>query len=307
MNINKYKDLSNPLVYIFITFILSSISYEAYSKNKLMGVFYVCSFFAFILYFKGIKITILIFLFFVVALNNNIWFYSYIPKDIEAIRITNISNYYYAKGEINGRIVNLYNINQEINVGDKLIARGEFSKDINIVKGIVGDYKIEEYYIEKDDIISKFYKRREELFNKISEKLGRRKAALITSVSFGYKSELDEDHKSLMKNLGISHAISISGLHLALVYSILKRIFGVKLSLVIAFAYVLFTGAPASAVRAYIMILILNLGMVVKRNYSPLAALSLAGIIIILIKPYDLIFIFFKIKKTIYFIIFSFI
>ena len=160
MNINKYKDLSNPLVYIFITFILSSISYEAYSKNKLMGVFYVCSFFAFILYFKGIKITILIFLFFVVALNNNIWFYSYIPKDIEAIRITNISNYYYAKGEINGRIVNLYNINQEINVGDKLIARGEFSKDINIVKGIVGDYKIEEYYIEKDDIISKFYKRR---------------------------------------------------------------------------------------------------------------------------------------------------
>ena len=58
--------------------------------------------------------------------------------------------------------------------------------------------------------------------------------------------------------------------------------------MVIAFAYVLFTGAPASAVRAYIMILILNLGMVVKRNYSPLAALSLAGIIIILIKPYDI-------------------
>ena len=61
------------------------------------------------------------------------------------------------KAKINGRIVNLYNINQEINVGDKLIARGEFSKDINIVKGIVGDYKIEEYYIEKDDIILSFY------------------------------------------------------------------------------------------------------------------------------------------------------
>lgn len=288
MNINKYKDLNNPLVYIFITFILSSISYEAYSKNKLMGVFYVCSFFTFILYFKGMKVTILIFLFFIVALNNNIWFYSYIPKDIEVVRITNINNYYYAKGEANGRIINLSNINQEIKVGDKLIVRGEFSKNTNIVKGIVGDYKIEEYYIEKDDIISKFYKRREDLFNKINKKLGRRKAALITSVSFGYKSELDEDHKSLMKNLGISHAISISGLHLALVYSVLKRIFGVKLSLVIAFTYVLFTGAPASAVRAYIMILILNLGMIVKRNYSPLAALSLAGIIIILIKPYDI-------------------
>ena len=288
MNINKYRDLNNPLVYIFITFILSTISYEAYGKNKLMGIFYVCSFFAFILCFKGIQITILISLFFVVALNNNIWFYSYIPKNVETIRITNISNYYYAKGEINGRIVNLSNINQEIKVGDKLVVKGEFREDINIVKGILGDYKIEEYYIEKDDIISKLYKRREELFNKISEKLGRRKAALITSVAFGYKSELDEDHKSLMKSLGISHAISISGLHLALVYSILKRIFGVKLSLIIAFVYVLFTGAPASAVRAYIMILVLSFGIILKRNYSPLAAVSLAGIIIILVKPYDI-------------------
>lgn len=288
MNINKYREFNNPLVYIFITFILSTISYEAYGKNKLMGIFYVCSFFVFILCFKGIQITILIFLFFVVALNNNVWFYSYIPKDIETIRITNISNYYYAKGEINGRIVNLSNINQEVKVGDKLVAKGEFREGINIVKGIVGDYKIEEYYIEKEDIISKLYKRREELFNKISEKLGRRKAGLITSVSFGYKSELDEDHKSLMKSLGISHAISISGLHLALVYSILKRIFGVKLSLIIAFVYVLFTGAPASAVRAYIMILVLSFGIILKRNYSPLAAISLAGIIIILVKPYDI-------------------
>ena len=35
---------------------------------------------------------------------------------------------------------------------------------------------------------------------------------------------------------------------------------------------VLFTGATASAIRADIMILILNLGIVFKRNYSSLAA-----------------------------------
>ena len=99
---------------------------------------------------------------------------------------------------------------------------------------------------------------------------------------------MDQDYKSLMKNLGISHIISISGMHLALVYSILRKVFGVKLSLIIAFIYVLFTGAPASAIRAYIMILILNLGIVFKRNYSSLAAISLAGIILLLIKPYEI-------------------
>ena len=136
------------------------------------------------------------------------------------------------------------------------ISKGEFNKNLNLTKGIIGDYKIIEYEEFKNDIISKIYKRRIKLFKKISQKLGTKKAALISSVAFGYKSELDQDYKSLMKNLGISHIISISGMHLALVYSILRKVFGVKLSLIIAFIYVLFTGAPASAIRAYIMILI---------------------------------------------------
>ena len=40
-------------------------------------------------------------------------------------------------------------------------------------------------------------------FCKIRIKAGTKKAALISSVAFGYKSELDQDYKSLMKNLGI--------------------------------------------------------------------------------------------------------
>ena len=113
-----------------------------------------------------------------------------------------------------------------------------------------------------------------------------RKAALITSVSFGYKGELNDDHKELMKSLGISHVISISGLHLVLVYNVLRKLLGVKLSLILALVYVLFSGASAPAVRAYIMIVILTFGKIVKRNYNPLASLSLAGIILLLIKPY---------------------
>ena len=279
------KNFNNPLPYIFIMFILAEFSYEMYSKNIILAIFYVVSFFIFIMYFKSKFIMFILVLFFIVALNNTICFYNYIPREVEEIRITEVKNYY-GKGEIKGRIVSLSNVDEKIEAGNKLLVKGKFTENKNIVSGVIGDYKIEDYKILKSDFIDKLYKRRKYVFEKIESKIGERKAALITSVSFGYKSELNEDHKELMKNLGISHAISISGLHLVLVYSVLRRLLGVKLSLMLALVYVLFSGASAPAVRAYIMIVILNLGKIVRRNYNPVAALSLAGIILILIKPY---------------------
>lgn len=279
------KDFNNPLPYIFIVFMLSSFSYEIYSKNIILASFYVVSFFIFIIYFKGKYIMSILVLFFIVALNNTICFYNYTPKEVEEIRITEVKNYY-GKGEVNGRIVNLSNIDENIEVGNKILVKGKFTENKNISNGIIGDYEIQDYKILKSDFIDNLYKRRKYVFESIESKLGKRKAALITSVSFGYKSELNEDHKELMKSLGISHVISISGLHLVLVYSVLRRLLGGKLSLVLALVYVLFSGASAPAVRAYIMIVILNVGKIVKRNYNPLAALSLAGIILLLIKPY---------------------
>lgn len=282
MNNNYFN---NPLPYIFIVFMLSYFTYEMYSKNTILVSFYVVSFFIFIMYFKGKYIMFILALFFIVALNNIICFYNYTPREIEEVRITEVKNYY-GKGEINGRIVSLSNVNEKIEVGNKLLVKGKFTENKNIGTGVIGDYKIEDYKILKSDFIDKLYKRRKYVFESIESKLGERKAALITSVSFGYKSELNEDHKELMENLGISHVISISGLHLVLVYSVLRRFLGVKLSLVLALVYVLFSGASAPAVRAYIMIVILNVGKIVKRNYNPIAALSLAGIILILEKPY---------------------
>ena len=224
-------------------------------------------------------------LFFIVSLSNNILFYNYTPNEVEEVRVVEV-NTYYGKGEIKGRIVNLSNVDSNLEVGNKLIVKGEFTENHNKTKGVIGDYKIRWHKVLKSDFIDKLYKRRRHIYEKIENKLGKRKAALITSVSFGYKDELDKDHRELMSSLGISHAISISGLHLVLIYSVLKLLLGGKLSLIVALIYVVFSGASAPAVRAYIMIVILNLGDVVKRNYNPLAALSLSGIVLLLIKPY---------------------
>ena len=278
-------DLNNPLPYIFLVFILSSFFYKTYSSDKLLAIAIVSGFFLLLLFYKGIFITAIISLFFAVGLFNNHQFYNYIPDNIEEIRIDTIKSYY-VRGKIGGRNVYLDIESDELVVGDKILAIGKFNKNLDLSKGIIGEYKVENYNVLKKDFISYLYYRRERLYEAIKSKLGRRKAGFITSVAFGYSEAIDNEDRDDMKVFGISHAIAVSGLHMAIVYGILKKLFGSKLSLVIALAYVLFTGASPSTVRAYIMIL--NFALVVKRNYNPIAAISLAGIILLIVRPYDL-------------------
>ncbi len=279
--------LNNPLPYIFIAFILSSFFYKTYSSDKLLAITIVSGFLCLLLFYKGIVVSILISFFFLVGLFNNSLFYNYVPKNHEEIRIDTIKSYY-VRGKIQGRYVYLDIDIENLQVGDKILGIGKFNKNLDLSKGIIGEYNVESYKLLKKDFISYLYDRREMLYEAIKSKLGRRKAGFITSVAFGYSEALDNEDREDMKVFGISHAIAVSGLHMAIVYGILRRVFGSKISLFIALLYVLFTGASSSTVRAYIMIFIMSFALVVKRNYNPLASISLAGMILLLLHPYDL-------------------
>ena len=279
--------LNNPLQYIFIAFILSSFFYKTYSSDKLLAIIIVSSFLCLLLFYKGMTIGIILTLFFVVGLYNNILFYDYTLREIEEIRVESIKSYYVI-GKASGRLVYLDIEKEDLKVGDKILAKGKFKSEKDISRGIIGEYEVNSYTVEKKDLISKLYNQREILYDAIKSRLGQRKAGFITSVAFGYSEALDSEDRADMKVFGISHAVAVSGLHMALVYGMLKSVFGTKISLVIAFLYVLFTGASPSTVRAFTMIFIMNFALVVKRNYNSLAAISLAGIILLLKNPYDL-------------------
>ena len=87
MKLCTEKSFNNPLIYIFVVSILASICYEMYSKNKLLAIFVVSSFFIFIFKFKGNYIAIILILFFTIFIFNNIWFYQYIPDNIEGLDV----------------------------------------------------------------------------------------------------------------------------------------------------------------------------------------------------------------------------
>lgn len=283
----RAKDLNNPFPYIFIAFILSSFFYKTYSSDKLLAIIIVSSFLVLLFFYKGIFVSIIMTLFLLVGLLNNNLFYNYKPKSNEEVRIETIKSYY-VRGNIKGRYVYLDIDSNDLEVGDKILVRGEFNKNLDLSKGVIGNYDVKDYKLLKKDFIKYLYSRREELYESIKSKLGKRKAGFITSVAFGYSEALDNEDREDMKMFGISHAIAVSGLHMALVYGILRRIFGNNISLFISLLYVLFTGASPSTVRSYIMIFIMSFALVVKRNYNPLSSISLAGIILLLLHPYDL-------------------
>ena len=283
----KYKENINILLYIFTVFILSSCIFLLYFKDKWLAIILVSCFFIYLILIRKIDLFIILTLFFLIPIINNIFYYNIKLSSLEEIRVISLNNYG-GIGEINGRKFYLSGDLNELKLGDKILANIELNKDVNIEKGIIGEVKIDSYETLKGDIISRVYRLREDIFNNIKEKLGSRRAALITSMAFGYTEFLEREDTSNMKNLGVLHAVSVSGLHMVLIYSLLKKICGDKMAPIAAIIYVIFTGCATSTLRSYIMLLCLSLAVPFRRSYNPLAGLSLAGIVIILYKPYSL-------------------
>lgn len=185
-----------------------------------------------------------------------------------------------------GRKVELYGKLNNLKDGERIIAKGNFKSEKDYSKGIVGNYNVIEYESEGSDVIQKLYNFREKLYLKYSKALDEKKASIIMACCYGDTKYLSFYQKKEFTELGISHIISVSGFHIAVVYKFLEMFLGVKISLVIAFIYMIFTGAKAATIRAFIMILVLKFSKITYRNYDSLSALSLAGLILIILKPY---------------------
>lgn len=282
-----YENIRSPLIYIFGMFILSAVFFYIFNKYFMLAMIIASSFFILIYFYKGSLALIISIIFFLISIFNNYNYYNFKPHEETTIVVKNIS-FYGGEGEIKGRKVYLTGDLNGIKKGGKILAKGEFTKDIKMDRGIIGNYNINEYKKIKGGINEKLYEKREKIFLKVKDKIGSRRASIITSMAFGYTDFLENEDKVEMKNLGVMHAVAVSGLHMALVYALLKKIFGEKITPAVAFIYVIFTGAALSTIRAYIMLLCMNMAIPLRRNYSPLSALSLSGVLILLYKPYSI-------------------
>lgn len=121
--------------------------------------------------------------------------------------------------------------------------------------------------------------------------------AIYPAILLGYKAELSPELKSDFQRSGTLHLFAISGLHIGIVAAIIIQAFGlVRLPKMFAgiiglgctLLFVLITGSPPSAVRAFAMIAFYWISLIIGRQRSALAAWTASALIILIIDPQQL-------------------
>ncbi len=285
MDIEKIGEVKTPIIYISLTIIISSIVYGLYFKYFLPAAIVAGCFFIFILFSTNKYFTIFIVIIFLIGIGININYYNVnINKNfIGKIRVIENKSYYKI---ISFKGKRLYIQDFQGELGEKFIIKGIFTKEVDREKGIIGNIKVNSSKKIKEDFRYKLYELRKKIYFKLEENIGKRKAGLILSLAFGCSDYLDNEDSEDMRGMGVIHAVSVSGLHVALVYGILKKFLNNKIALLGTVIYVLLTGAEFSSLRALIMIMFLSFSFGLRKNYNSLGALAFSALIITLLAPY---------------------
>lgn len=131
------------------------------------------------------------------------------------------------------------------------------------------------------------------LLLRIGQLFGER-APLFQGVMLGDRSAMDKDLVASMRMTGTVHIITVSGLHLMMIASVLRRLisllpvgawsaFILQTAALSAFAGL--TGCAAGTIRALLMAVIRELAQIRGRRYEPLTALSLSALLMTLYRP----------------------
>ncbi|MHB8033232.1 competence protein ComEC [Clostridium botulinum] len=277
--------MEKPLIYYAISVFLGCISVLLLFNNILLGAVFTASFLIIIFINEDSKNFIIILLFFILAMFS---FYSYFTIDVPdniKVRITKKEKYY-CFGDYKGRNIFIIGKTKELKEGVKTTIEGEFTRDIRYRGGSLGSFKVKKVKGKEEDIVYNIYNFKSIAYNKFKEQLGENKTAMVMSLCFGETKYISNSDKDILKKLGVIHAVSVSGFHMAIIYKLLERVLGLTLAIPVSFLYVILTGMKSSAIRAFIMIIILKLSKKVFRKYDSLSSISLAAIIILLNKPY---------------------
>ena len=141
-----------------------------------------------------------------------------------------------------------------------------------------------------------FLAARSALAERIWRAYPRRWAPLAQALVLGQRETLDPEISRRMGRAGLAHLLAISGLHvgmLAAAFFFLAR--AARLSVtrahlatsVVTFAYVLLIGAPASAVRAALMVGLWTLTRLVGRASSAFDVLGLTALVLLVVRPWS--------------------
>ena len=124
--------------------------------------------------------------------------------------------------------------------------------------------------------------------------------AVASAISIGYKNELDEEIKKSYSSTGATHILSVSGLHVGIVYLVFNfllfflkrktffRILKAVLILLLLWGYALLTGLSPSVLRAATMFSFVVIGNAINRHTNIYNSLAASAMVLLVINPFIL-------------------
>ena len=140
---------------------------------------------------------------------------------------------------------------------------------------------------------------KEKFLDKMNLAIREPESLLMGGLILGEKSSFNESLRQSFVNTGTIHIVALSGYNVTIVaewimkifsFSSLPKNFGIGAGIVTILLFVLMTGGSSTAVRAGIMATLALFARVIGRNYDIARALIIAGVIMILINPFILVF-----------------
>lgn len=126
---------------------------------------------------------------------------------------------------------------------------------------------------------------------------------MINGMLFGNKDGIDEETYEAFQKNGIAHILSVSGIHVGIVYAFIFMLMGRRINIGTAaaiffflFIYAFLSEFSPSVVRAAAMISIHVLANLLRRPYDLLTGICLAAFIMLIINPLSLLHVGFQLS-----------
>lgn len=132
------------------------------------------------------------------------------------------------------------------------------------------------------------------LKNNIAMVFPEQSAAVISALVLGNRENLSDQFSSSLQRTGMSHTVAVSGMHFAFLAGILSfclprgRLLSAVIIIFVIIGFMLITGASPSIIRASVMIIMLQIAPIFKRERDSFTSLSFALLLILLQNPYTI-------------------
>ena len=219
-------------------------------------------------------------------------------------------------GEVKTKVLTTVNFEEDFKYGDEVNFSGTFKKPENFITDQGKDFNYVDY-LRKDGIFyvmsypeieiisqgngnkikSGLFFIKEKFLEKMNLAIQNPESLLMGGLILGEKASFSQELRQSFINTGTIHIVALSGYNVTIVAEWLMKLFaflpkniGIGMGIFAILLFILMTGGSSTAIRAGIMATLVLVARATGRNYDVARALILAGVFMVLLNPFVLVY-----------------